>query len=301
MNTTNTTQDPAAIERDIRRTQEDMSRTVDKIGNQLTMRNIFNALLDKADENDVDARTVVEGARRNPVALGLIAAGTIWLVSDKDSKFPSTGSGQSGESDDQDVHHRDYVSHMSAVEIRQGEDPVAYQQRRDIARANFMMCERGPDEDEHKFRQRLDDMTESFRQKRRAWMDSADHALQSTSETARRAASRTQDMYNSNPMVGGILAAAVGAAFASALPISRKEQEKLGDLGEKARDAASEQKDQLTSKLREKKDEMVDKTNQKLNESSTSDSKGEPDRSGSAIGGSQSRQPEPAPTGRSRF
>ena len=69
-----TTQDPAEIERDIRRTQDEMSRTVDKIGNQLTARNVFNELLDKADENNVDARMLVDGARRNPIALGLIAA-----------------------------------------------------------------------------------------------------------------------------------------------------------------------------------------------------------------------------------
>ena len=265
---TMTNEDPAKIERDIRRTQDDISRTVDKIGDQLTLRNIFNALLNKADENDVDARYLVDGARRNPIALGLIAAGTIWLVSDKDSKFPSMGSKKtrfgSDDFDDQDIHHRDYVSHMSAVEWREGEDPTAYQRRRDIARSNFFMCERRPDEDERGFRQRLDDLTETFREKRRAWSDSASNAGAATGQTARRAASKTQEMYSDNPLVGGILAAAVGAAFGSALPISRQEQEQLGELGSKARDAASEQKEQLTSQLREKKDELLEKADEKL-------------------------------------
>lgn len=302
---TTTTQDPAAIEADIRRTQEDMSRTVDEIGNQLTLRNIVDALLDKADDSNVDARMLLDGARRNPVALGLIAAGTIWLVSDKDSKFPSMGSGKSRKSgemdlDGQDIHHRDYVEHMTAVEFREGEDPVAYQRRRDIARASFLMCERRPDEDEHSFRQRLDDMTESFRQKRRAWMDSASNAGAATSDTARRAVSRTQDMYYSNPMVGGIIAAAVGAAFGSAVPVSRKEQETLGGVGEKAREMASEQKDQIQSKLREKKDEIVDKADQKLQSSGSQaqQNSGTPEFSGT---GSGSWQPEPTPTGRSNF
>ena len=183
MTQTTTQEDPAQIDQDIRRTQEDMSRTVDKIGDQLTIRNIFNALLDKADSNDVDARYLVEGARRNPIALGLIAAGAIWLVSDKDSKFPSMPSRskkpQAGTKDEfdyygTDVHHRDYVSHMSSLEdLREGEDPVAYQRRRDTHRANFLMCERGHDEDESSFRQRLDQMTEKFREKRQAWTDSA--------------------------------------------------------------------------------------------------------------------------------
>ena len=265
-NTTDTNQDPAAIEQDIRRTQEDMSRTVDKIGDQLTFRNIFNALLDKADENDVDARMLVDGARRNPIALGLIAAGAIWLVSDKDSNFPSLPRKSRGETDkdDQDIHHRDYVSHMSAVEMREGEDPLDYQRRRDLARANFLMCERRHDEDDHSFRQRLDDMTESFREKRAAWFNSSNEAASATAQKMRTATAKTQHLYNSNPLVGGTLAAAVGAAVGSSLPITRQEQEKLGGVGERARELASEQTDQIESRLHETKDEVLERTNEKL-------------------------------------
>ena len=295
--TTTTNEDPAIIEQDIRRTQEEMSRTVDKIGDQLTMRNIFNALLDKADENDVDARMIVDGARRNPIALGLIAAGTIWLISDKDSKFPSMPKGKSRNDDEldlggHDIHHRDYVSHMSSVEWRDGEDELAYQRRRDQARASFLMCERKPDEDDHSFRQRLDDMTEKFREKRRAWMDSASNAGAATGESVRWAGRRTQDMYDSNPLVGGILAAAAGAAFGSALPITRTEQEKLGSIGEKAREVASEQKDAIGSKLHEKKDELIEKAESKLHESgSQGQSQDSP-----AIGQSPSRPRQSQPT-----
>jgi hypothetical protein len=267
--------DPAAIERDIRRTQEDMSRTVDKLGDQLTARNIFNALLDKADQNGVDAQYLIDGARRNPIALGLIAAGAIWLVSDKDSKFPSSGSRKQGRGDSdefdfdgRDVHHRDYVAHMGMLDMRENEDALAYQRRRDLHRANFLMCERKPEEDDHSFRQRLDEMTESFRQKRRAWTDSASQtgaaANQRTQQLAQQASTKAQDLYVSNPLVGGILAAAVGAAVGSALPVSRQEQEKLGSVGRQARDLASEQKEQLTSQLSEKKDELVEKANQTL-------------------------------------
>ncbi|MFL6734698.1 MAG: DUF3618 domain-containing protein [Sphingomicrobium sp.] len=284
MTDTRITEDPAAIEQDIRRTQEDMSRTVDKLGNQLTAKNLFNALLDKADENGVDAHYLLDGARRNPMALGLIAAGAIWLVSDKDSRFPSMPSRskkpQAGTRDEldlngSDVHHRDYVSHMSAIRQEDGEDDLTYQRRRDLHRGNFLMCERRHDEDDHSFRARLDDMTETFRQKRRAWSESANQAGSATSEkaqalagraqqTAQQASGRAQDMYNNNPLIGGILAAAVGAALGSTVPISRTEQDKLGSLGAKARDAASEQKDQLTEQVREKKDELLEKADEKL-------------------------------------
>ena len=291
MNTDTTTQDPAALERDIRRTQDDMSRTVDRIGDQLTLKNVFSSLLDKADENGVDANYLVEGARRNPMALGLIAAGTIWLVSDKDAKFPSMLSRgkkpQAGTRDEldlhgSDIHHRDYVTHMSSLEMRDGEDDPSYQRRRDMHRANFLMCERNPDEDDSSFRQRLNEMTEKFREKRRAWSDSASQtgsaASERTQQLASQASGKAQDLYGTNPLVGGILAAAVGAAFGSSIPVSRQEQEKLGSIGEKARDMASEQKDQLTAKAMEKKNELLEKADEKLQQ-------GQPQ---------QSRQPEPA-------
>ena len=268
MTDTTDTRDPAMIERDIRRTQDDMSRTVEKIGDQLTPRNILNALLDKADQNDVDARMLLDGARRNPIALGLLAAGAIWLVSDKDSKIPSFGKDKEGRRDDRhlDHHHRDYVSHMSSVEMRDGEDPLAYQRRRDVARSNYFMVERGHDEDDHGFRQRLDEAADTFREKRKAWADSSSQAGTSAKRKGREALSATKEAYSGNPLIGGILAAAVGAMFGSAIPISRQEQEKLGGLGEKARDMASEQKDKMTEKLRDKKDDLVEKADHKMKE-----------------------------------
>jgi hypothetical protein len=274
---TRTNADPDAIEQDIRKTQEDMSRTVDKIGDQLTIRNMFNALLDKADDNDVDARYLLEGARRNPIALGLIAAGAIWLVSDKDSTIPSMPSrpkkplaGTKDEFDlyGSDLHHRDYVTHMSGLEIREGEDAEAYQRRRDTHRANFLMCERGQDEDESSFRKRLDEMTEKFREKRQAWSDSVGQtgsvASQRTRQFTSRASTGAQDLYDSSPLVGGILAAAVGAVLGSSIPVSRKEEQALGGIGSKALDMASEGKQQLTSQIRDKKEELIGKAEEAI-------------------------------------
>ena len=211
---------------------------------------------------------LVDGARRNPIALGLIAAGAIWLVSDKDSKLPTFGekSGKSGNDGWRggDVHHRDYVSHMSSVEERDGEDALAYQRRRDTARSNFFMMERSHDEDDSSFRQRLDDMTGKFRDKRRAWADSSSQAGAATKQKAQAAVSRTQDLYSSNPLVGGMIAAAIGAALGSSLKVTQQEREKLGGVGEKARGLISENKEKVTSQLREKKDDLLDKADSAL-------------------------------------
>lgn len=273
--TTSTTRDPAEIERDIRQTQDEMSRTVDRIGDQMTARNIVNALLDKADSNNVDARMVLDGARRNPLALGLIAAGAIWLVSDTDaklpSKMPSLGGGKKPkQADPSDMHHRDYLAHMEKVEWREGEDPLAYQRRRDIARANYFMVERNHDEEESAWRQRLDQASEKLRERRHAWAEQGSRAVGSTRDTARSAASaaseqarnvanRASDAFTRNPLIGGLAAAALGAIVGTLVPITEAEEEKLSDLGQKARDVASEQKDKLTEVARDKKDQLVQK------------------------------------------
>jgi hypothetical protein len=272
MNETTDTRDPEEIERDIRATQDEMSRTVDRIGDQLTPRNLVNALLDQAESHNIDARTLLDGARRNPIALAMIAGGAIWLVSDADAKLPShmpsLGGNKSPSPPDGDTHHRDYVAHMERVEWRDGEDPVAYQRRRDTARANFLMCERGHQEDDSSFRQRLDDLTEKFRDKRQAWAsqgsdaaglasETAHSAAASVRSTAQSAASRAQDLFSGSPLVGGLAAAAVGAILGTVIPITETEGQKLSGVGEKARDLASEQKDKLEEAARQKKDELV--------------------------------------------
>jgi uncharacterized protein DUF3618 len=261
--TDQTYQDPADIERDIRHTQEQMSRTVDAIGDQLTPRNLLNALLDKADSNNVDARMLLDGARRNPLALAMIAGGAIWLVSDNDAKLPKferhahepdAGFGV-------DPHHRDYISHMERVEALDGEDPSSYQRRRDAARANYFMVERSHDDDDHSFREKLDKAAEAFRNRRHAWSDSAAQAGKSAVGGGRAAAgsvaNKSQQLYSSNPLIGGLVAASAGAFLGSLLPESEAEQQALGSLGEKARNVASEQADHLMSAAREKKDDLV--------------------------------------------
>ena len=269
---TNTThEDPATIEREIRRTQDNMSSTVDRIGDQLSIKNVFNAVLDKADESNVDARMLLDGARRNPVALGLIAAGAIWLVSDKDSTLPSmpslgakTPKASSNNDNSFNASHGDYISHMSGIERNADEEDVAYQRRRDTARSNFFMLERNHDEDESSFRQRLDSASEKFRDKRRAWANTSSDLQDAAKQKAQVAVHKTQDLYTENPIIGGILAAAIGAAFGSALPVTRQEKDSLGSLGQKARDIVGEQTDHLESIAREKKDELLDKADASL-------------------------------------
>jgi len=272
--TTDTIEDPAEIEREIRRTQDDMSSTVDKIGDQLSIKNMFNALLEKADESDINARMIIDGARRNPVALGLIAAGTIWLLSDHDAKLPKrgfkSGKTRTGFAEDFDAEQHDYLTHMSEVQQQADEDTDAFTRRRDAARASYFNVQRVEGEDESAFKKRLDMLGESFRQKRHDWATRTADGRDAARLKAQAAVGRTQNIYAENPLVGGIVAAAIGAAFGSALPATRPEKERLGALSQKARDAVNQQKDRVTGQVREKKDELLTKADDMLTASVSS-------------------------------
>lgn len=266
-----TTREPEAIERDIRRTQDEMSQTVDKIGSQLTGRNILNAFLDKTEGGEIDTRALLDTARRNPMALALIAGGTIWLMSENDAKFPKVSMPKmpSGnplaklKGSHSDPDHRDYLSHMNSVEWREGEDPVSYQRRRDAARASYFMVERGHDEDDAGFRQRLDEATHKFRDglsaKRRAFREQRHDMTAAIGESSSKAFRTTQETLIGNPLLGGLAAAAVGAILGTFVPLTETEEQKLGSLGGQARDLANEQTSKLTDTLREKKDQAIGK------------------------------------------
>ena len=269
----NDTRNPDEIERDIRATQRDMSATVNKLEEQLTPRNIMNTLLDKSDENGIDGRYLLDQARRNPIALGMIAVGGLWLVSDSDARMTSVKSGfglRSGSKNksrsnryhpDEDFH-AGYVEHMRLCEHRADEDWEAWRRRRDQHRASYLMVEPRHDEDEHSFRKRLDEATESMRQRRDSAAEQARNFATKTYEGAANAAHQTYDgagrlahdayeggqqlaskarrAYSENPMIGGLAAALVGAVAGSLLPVTRTEEEQFGRMGADTLDMAKD-------------------------------------------------------------
>lgn len=264
--TDNDTRDPETIAREIRETQREMSRTVDSIGEQLTPRSLINALLDKAESNHVDARALLDGARRNPLALGLIAAGGIWLVSDSDARISSLtpGRGEKSPEAGNDIRHLDrgYVEHMSRVEHRADEDEPSYYRRRDHARASYLMIERGHGEDEASFRQRLDEATDALRHRREALTEQARDAGSRIRDRGADALGKARSTYDEHPLLGGIAAAFLGALAGAAIPPSRAETAQLGKLGAKAIDDVVSKTVEVGEQVREKKDELLEQGRQ---------------------------------------
>jgi ElaB/YqjD/DUF883 family membrane-anchored ribosome-binding protein len=268
---------PEEIERDIRATQDEMSRTVEQIGGEFTARNVVNSLLDKADQNGVNARAVLDTARRNPIALAMIALGGLWLVSEKDAKAPSFGTGRK-QADNGLGHdrtdawsandHRSYVAHMAALQPERDEDEAAYRRRRDHARASYFMIEQGHDEDAHSWRQRLDAATERLRDggaKAGAKASEGASALAAQSRAAaQQAVSGTKAFYYENPLVSGLAAAFVGAVAGSALPATRTEAEYVGGIGQQAMDSARSAMRKAGDEVRHQKDDLVGRVDETI-------------------------------------
>jgi ElaB/YqjD/DUF883 family membrane-anchored ribosome-binding protein len=274
--TTTDQRSPEEIERDIRATQAEMSQTVRQIENELTPRNILDALLDKAGQSGVDSDYLIDTARRNPLALGMIAIGGLWLVSDADARPSalkiSTGRGKSTETDQSSYEgwhpdHRSYVEHMSRCERQPDEDDMAYRRRRDHSRASYFMLEQGHDEDESAFRQRLDEATEKMRRSRERMGERAQAFAGQTRDRSRQMIGDARGFYSDNPLLGGIAAAFVGAVLGTALPATRTEEEYVGSLGEQAIGAAGAKMRQAGEQVRQSKDTMLDRVEDRLAES----------------------------------
>lgn len=290
-----------AIERDIEQTQNNISDTVEQLQRRLNPRSLIDSLL---GDEDASSQQLINAAKNNPLAVGLIGVGALLLASGKTPSIPSFGSSRSSDGDSatdgakrafggrnwlrgQD-HHASYLEHMSRCQPQPGEDDAAYRRRRDLARADFFMIDQHHDEDEGSFRTRLNEAQEKLRSKtaafgekiRRTSSDAGDSLSSARSAFAGRSrqayssardwtgntASQLSEQYGANPAIGGLVAAALGAAFGAAIPPTEYERQKLGGLSGQARDLISENKDKALGLVAEQKDKLVEKANTLLDE-----------------------------------
>ena len=278
----NPTQSADEIERDIEKTQSSISDTVEQLQERFSPRALMNSVLgDDGDGSD----KLVNAAKTNPLGVALLGAGALMLASGRTggSTSKSISSAFSSVTDriggrhkntvpaqPSDPHHRSYLAHMNAVNHMEGENADDYRRRRDRARSSYFMIEQGHDEEESAFRKRLDDAGDALRSRTSAFGDmlssggqsisdgassAADWASDAASSTGaslrsggRRASAKAQAGYEQNPLVGGLIAAAVGAILGAVIPETSYEDEMLGDYGDAARSKAGELADAAKSK-----------------------------------------------------
>ena len=81
--TTRMEPDPADIERDVRRTQDQIGETVQKLEDRMNPRDIARSAI--GDDGTDVAREALEVTRQNPIPVAMIAVGAIWLLATSQS------------------------------------------------------------------------------------------------------------------------------------------------------------------------------------------------------------------------
>ena len=76
--TGNPQDEAAALEREVRRTQDEMGRTVDKLEEKMNPRDMARDAL--GDDGADVAKEALEVTRQNPIPVAMIAVGLIWLL-----------------------------------------------------------------------------------------------------------------------------------------------------------------------------------------------------------------------------
>ena len=77
-NVTRDRNDEAAIEKDVRRTQDEIGDTVHKLEEKMNPRDIAHDVM--GDEGTDVAREALDVTRQNPIPVAMIAVGLIWLL-----------------------------------------------------------------------------------------------------------------------------------------------------------------------------------------------------------------------------
>ena len=72
------TTEAAAIEQDVVQTQDEIGETIQKLEDQLTPKGIARSVM--GERGTDNARELFDIVKQNPVPVGLIAIGTIWLL-----------------------------------------------------------------------------------------------------------------------------------------------------------------------------------------------------------------------------
>lgn len=82
-NNTDNRPDEAAIERDVRRTQDQIGDTVDKLEAKMNPKDISRAVV--GDDGTELAEEALEVTRTNPIPVAMIVVGVIWLFASSSS------------------------------------------------------------------------------------------------------------------------------------------------------------------------------------------------------------------------
>jgi len=265
---TNETDNPERIEREIEQDRNALRRTLDDLQDELSLDGLARRLTDKFRENGSEwANTASDAARSNPVALALTGVGLAWLIfgrgydpthramdyrsrrRDSDWDRPSgpyavstTGSDMAGsgsvsrsssyttsrpdrwDSTGSSSQHNASGSSSGHGGMAETVRQKAYDWKDRISGSTSSLHDR--------LSEGTEDLSEEARRRvydaRRRAVDARDSAARRLRESS-RTVSRG---YDSEPLIFGAAAAAIGAGLACLLPRTRQEDEMLGSYSD---------------------------------------------------------------------
>ena len=265
---TNETDNPERLEREIEQDRNALRRTLDDLQDELSLDGFARRLTDKFRENGSEwANTASHAARSNPVALALTGVGLAWLIFGRgyDPTHRATDYRSIRRSRDWDRTSDPYHVSRTGTDA-DGTGNVGIQPVPSSGRGgwNSTGTSHGSDsgsgvssklggmtdtlrQKAHDWKDRISDGTSSLHDRlnegteglgeeaRRRVYDARRRAVEARDSAARRLreSSRTVSRgYDSEPLVFGAAAAAIGAGLACLLPRTRQEDEMLGSYSD---------------------------------------------------------------------
>ncbi len=266
--------DTGSIEAELERSRARLNSAVDELQDRTSVENLAQEALGMIRSNAADyTRSIDSAVRANPIAVALTGAGIAWLIfgnrratpepgpaaisrweDEGGTSRPSQGYGTTpcGMSETRGWSDRIDALREKASQALRGIERKARSQAgdlRDYAAERAKVLASFTDDMRASLLDGLDGLSEAARDRIVKAREAAYLARLRVGQSSRGGAREAERLINEHPMIAGVLAMALGAAFAAALPRTRVEDRSFGTESDRLMDAAAKL-------LREERDRM---------------------------------------------
>jgi ElaB/YqjD/DUF883 family membrane-anchored ribosome-binding protein len=222
------------IQRDIERTQREISRTVDEIQYRLSPHTIMERTKDSVRRAGVNtSRSMVDKIKSNPIPAAMAAVG-LWLLfrdSNKERQY---------------AYEYD-IEFLPETEFDEFDPAYARPSRLQNAKEKVSGSMHTA---AHRVEEAVDTAKEKTSEKLHQAEERAAYLRRKARYQARHLREEAGDVMRENPLVGGLAALAVGALLGASIPETEKENEVLGPYRDELADRAREKTHEATDRAR---------------------------------------------------
>ena len=238
--------DPERLEREIDQQRDTIGSIVSALENKLSPSELVERLMRASNGTGGEfARNLGNVVRANPMPTLLASAGLVWLYASRHDSAPVRESARS--------HDRDYSS--SGASSTSSMSDSGHDSAGGGIRDKASDLKEGISERAAHLREGASHLRENASHKlsdtRERIGETAHHAADTVRHQADRARQGFSHMMEDNPLVIGAIAIGIGALLGAALPVTRKEDELMGETGDKLRNKAGEASQTVREKGRE--------------------------------------------------